>query len=268
MDANLFQRVWKDQSLDINLGRQHEWIRQVKAAEIKAMLPVPIDNEIKTTWVHESAMQLGGDAFDYWWVDEQHFALYLLDVCGHGVGVGPALLSIAVANVMRARALSNTDFSDPTQVLKGLNQAFPMEEHKDMFFTIWYGVYNKVTRQMVYASGGHPPAILVAHTPRNGQNALQLKTPGFVIGGLPDTEFKSASCYVEEASKLYLFSDGVYEIKKPNGSMLELNEFIQVLAQPSSQEIPDVSRIKQFAQSLNGPGPFLDDFTLIQVLFK
>ena len=263
MDANIFHRVVNS---DTEANRQHDWIRVVKAAEIKSMLPALIDNEIKTSWVHESSMQLGGDAFDYWWVDDNHFAVYLLDVCGHGVGVGPALLSIAVANVMRSRALPNTDFSDPIQVLKGLNHAFPMEEHKGMFFTIWYGVYNKTTRQLVYASGGHPPAVLITESLK-GTNILQLKTPGFVIGGMAETQFFSASCYVEKFSKLYLFSDGVYEINKPNGTMLELSEFVKILAQPSLPGISDVARIRHFAQELNGTGPFADDFSLIQILF-
>lgn len=263
MDTNIFQRVL---GADADASQQHDWIRLVKAAEIKSMLPLPMDNEIKTSWVHESSMQLGGDAFDYWWVDDQHFAIYLLDVCGHGVGVGPALLSIAVANVMRARALPNTDFSDPIQVLKALNQAFPMEEHKGMFFTIWYGVYNKITRQMVYASGGHPPAIMITETLK-GTSVFQLRTQGFVIGGMPETKFTSASCHVEKFSKLYIFSDGVYEIKKSDDTMLELSEFITVLSQPSLPGVSDVARIREYAQGLNGPGPFADDFSLIQILF-
>ncbi len=145
MDANIFQKVLTETvRFDFDKKRSHDWAREVRAAEIKSLLPIPIENgNIKISWVHESSMQLGGDAFDYWWIDDNHFAIYLLDVCGHGVGVGSALLSIAVVNVLRARALANTDFSNPIQVLKALNEAFPMENHKDMFFTIWYGVFNK-----------------------------------------------------------------------------------------------------------------------------
>ena len=101
---------------------------------------------------------MGGDAFGYHMLDEDHFAIYLTDVSGHGVGA--ALLSVSVMNVLRSQSLPNTDFKDPEQVLEALNIAFPGEENNDMFFTIWYGVYHLPTRTLTYASAGHPPAIL------------------------------------------------------------------------------------------------------------
>ena len=46
-------------------------------------------------------------------------------------------------------------------MLAALNRAFPMEEHAGRFFTIWYGVYDRTSRKLSYASAGHPPAILL-----------------------------------------------------------------------------------------------------------
>lgn len=269
MDSNIFQKtVTEKVVIDFDQRGSHDWVRQVRAAEIKSMMPQPIHNEtIKTEWVHECSMQLGGDAFDYWWIDENHFAIYLLDVCGHGCGVGPALLSIAVVNVLRSRSLVNTDFLDPVQVLNGLNEAFPMEDHKNMFFTIWYGVYNKLTRKLVYASGGHPPAVLITGESEKSAKIYELKTPGFVIGGMQESQYQSAVCEVGPYNKLYIFSDGVYEIKKTNDKMQELSEFIPLLRQPSISDIPDVHRIKQFSKEMNDGNPFADDFSLIQVTF-
>jgi sigma-B regulation protein RsbU (phosphoserine phosphatase) len=59
------------------------------------------------------------------------------------------------------QTLPGTDFKDSKQVLESLNIAFPGEENNDMFFTIWHGVNNKNTRELTYASGGHPPALLL-----------------------------------------------------------------------------------------------------------
>lgn len=268
MDANIFYKVLCEQVVELDQTRNRDRVREVKAAEIKSMLPPPLQNgKIRTDWVHESSMQLGGDAFDYWWIDENRFAIYLLDVCGHGVGVGPALLSIAVVSVLRARALANTDFANPSQVLNALNSAFPMEDHKNMFFTIWYGVYNKLTRQLTYSSGGHPPAILITGDSSVNAKTLELKTPGFVIGGMQESTFENAHCDVGAYNKLFVFSDGAYEIKKTNDTMHELSEFIQVLNQPSLPGVPDVQRITQLSRNLNHGNPFVDDYSLIQVTF-
>lgn len=72
-----------------------------------------------------------------------------------------AALSVSVMNALRSQSLPDTDSKDPEQVLVSLNAAFPGEENNDMFFTIWYGVYKKSTRELTYASGGHPPALLI-----------------------------------------------------------------------------------------------------------
>ena len=91
-------------------------------------------------------------------MDDDHFAIYLIDVSGHGVGA--ALLSVSVMNVLRSESFTKTDFKTPEQILESLNHAFPGEDNNDMFFTIWYGIYNKRTKVLTYASGGHPPALL------------------------------------------------------------------------------------------------------------
>jgi sigma-B regulation protein RsbU (phosphoserine phosphatase) len=90
--------------------------------------------------------QLGGDAFGYRWLDQDHLALYLPDVCGHGVGA--ALLSVSVLNILRSERKCAADLRDPGVVLEMLNDAFPMERHNGQYFTIWYGVHDRRTRTL------------------------------------------------------------------------------------------------------------------------
>src|SRR5581483_6967327 len=130
------------------------------AKYVVSLLPRRLEGDVTTNWLFIPSIELGGDTFGYHWVDADHFAVYLLDVCGHGVTA--ALLSISVMNVLRNQLLAATDFSSPSQVLQGLNEAFQMDRHNDMYFTIWYGVYDKEHRSLSYANGGHPPAILIA----------------------------------------------------------------------------------------------------------
>ena len=137
--------------------------RELDEAEnyVISLLPAKIDSaDLHTDWVFKSSTELGGDCFGYDWIDSDKFAIYLLDVCGHGVGA--ALLSVSAMNVLRSRTLSGIDFAQPDQVLNALNAAFDMDKQNGMYFTLWYGVYDRKTRTLSYASGGHPPAMLVA----------------------------------------------------------------------------------------------------------
>jgi hypothetical protein len=68
------------------------------AGYIRSLLPAPMSQPFAIDWRFVPSMELGGDAFGYNWIDPDHFALYLLDVCGHGVG--PSLLSIAVLHLL------------------------------------------------------------------------------------------------------------------------------------------------------------------------
>ena len=100
--------------------------------------------EIGSDWRFIPSQALGGDIFDHYWLDNDHFVAYLVDVSGHGVG--SALLSTSVMDVLRTHALSGTDFRDPGAVLTALNAAFQMTNHGNKYFTIWYGVYDRRDR--------------------------------------------------------------------------------------------------------------------------
>ncbi len=233
---------------------------------VKAMLPQPIsDGPVRIDWKFVPSHSLGGDAFGYHWLDDDHFAVYLLDVSGHGVGA--ALLSVSVMNALRSGTLIQTDLSDPRQVLTSLNNAFPGEQHNNMFFTIWYGVYHKSSRRLTYASGGHPPALLFMGMPFEKSDMSLLKTNNLVIGGMRDTAFQEGSQQVDNPSCLYIFSDGVYEIAKADGSMWRFTEFSEFVRQPSSQQDSEIERIFRHTRKINQFDSFEDDFTIIEVVF-
>lgn len=236
------------------------------AAYVRSLLPAPMEGVINTDWRFIPSTQLGGDAFGYHWLDDRYFAIYLLDVCGHGVGA--ALLSISVINVLRSYSLPRANFHDPSSVLKELNLAFQMENHNDMFFTIWYGVYDKETQQILYASGGHPPAILMTGPSSDKLTLHQLKTPGIVIGAFPDANFENSSCQIETCNRLFVFSDGVFEILKQNGEMMTFNEFNDLFLKIPKNDSSELTFIVDQVQNISGKTTFVDDFSLLQATFQ
>ena len=234
---------------------------------VKSMLPMPLsDGRVKTDWRFFPSAALGGDAFGYQWLDDDHFAIYLLDVSGHGVGA--ALLSVSVMNALRSKTLPDTDFKNCKQVLESLNTAFPGEDNNDMFFSIWYGVYNKRTRELTYASGGHPPAILFGSKAEDDSEARLLRTPCYVIGGMPEVTYEKRECIVGEDDKLYIFSDGVYEVEKPDGSMWRFQEFADFMTKNKTEDQSALDHLYRYANQLKQSDDFEDDFTIVEVSFS
>ena len=237
------------------------------AGYVKAVLPKAITSgTLLTDWRFIPSASLGGDSFGYHWIDDNHLAVYLLDVSGHGWGA--ALLSVSVINVIRSHALPKTDFCDPQQVLSSLNKAFPGGQHNDMFFTIWYGVYNKSSEKLIYSSGGHPPALLFSRSDSNQIQMAPLRTPNFIMGGKQDVEYQSKIQDIDRPSRLYVFSDGVYDITKKDGSIWGLNEFMEFSAQSFNIEQSNLDFLLSYAQELAQEKEFEDDFTILEIAFE
>ncbi len=255
----------RDEAYENLLASQQQLAAELNeaAAYVTSLLPEPLTGDIATAWKFVPSTSLGGDSFGYHWLDDDHFALYLLDVCGHGVGA--ALLSVSVMNVLRGRTLAGVDFLDPGSVLARLNDAFPMENQNNMYFTMWYGVYERSTRLLRYAGGGHPPAVLVRRPSPGQTDVILLKARGMVIGGMPGVPYQSQEATLAPRDHLFLFSDGVYEItSRETGQLLEFDRYVEVLAMPGGD---NVERVWRAMSDLNTLPAFEDDFSLVEFRF-
>ncbi len=234
----------------------------------RSILPAPRAEQPSTEWYFEPSTELGGDAFGYHHVDADHFAVYLIDVCGHGIGA--ALLAATVINVLRTQAMSSADFADPSSVLAALNDAFPMEHQNNMFFTIWYGVHDRRTDTLRYSSGGHPPAILLSPGPGPSGNrepapAELLASKGNVaIGTFPDLRFPARTTTIRPGDQLLVYSDGAYEIPVADGRMLSQQDLVDFARADGGREPEDIYR---WVRSHNGEGALPDDFSVVKVRF-
>ena len=248
-------------------SQKHLAAELAEAAEyVKSLLPAPLTGTVSTDWRFIPSTQLGGDAFGYHWLDLDHFAMYLLDVCGHGVGA--ALLSISVMNVLRSQSLTAANFRDPSSVLKALNDAFQMENQNNMYFTIWYGIFDRKNRRVVYASGGHPPAVLLTGPDAQSAKPVLLRTPCMVVGTVPEATYHAGTCQLGPFARLFLFSDGVYEIANRDGAMWKFEEFVTHLIQPVLPDISSLDRTLRHVQDLNGGRSLEDDFSLVEFAFS
>jgi len=233
------------------------------AKYVLSLLPPPIaSGPVRVDWRFVPSMQLGGDSFGYHWLDEDHFAVYLLDVSGHGVGA--SLLSVSAMNVLRSQSLPNTDFRDPGQVLCGLNSAFLMDQHDDKYFTIWYGVYRMSTRQLSYSGGGHPPALLHEGVKREKGALKHLESDGPIIGMAPGLPFDTQTVDLKPQSRLLLYSDGVFEIVQTDGEMWKFDAFLGFISSaPTDESVMD--RLLDHVQELHGSKQLDDDFSIMEI---
>ncbi|MBW2708359.1 MAG: SpoIIE family protein phosphatase [Deltaproteobacteria bacterium] len=235
------------------------------AAYVRALMPARLMGDIRTDWEFIPSTSLGGDSFGYHWIDPDHFAMYLLDVCGHGIGA--AILSISVINDLRSESLNQVDFRNPGQVLAELNQVFKMENHNDMYFTIWYGVYHKQKCEITYAGGGHPPAIAITGDSPETAKLVKLPGQGFIIGAMPDKEYPVSSFSLKPFTRLFIYSDGIYEVDGCGDRVCMVEDFVQVVSDLYRENNAHVKGIIDAMKLRQGKDIFNDDVSLLELEF-
>lgn len=228
---------------------------------VRSLLPSPLKTErVETAWVFQPCSSLGGDSFGYFDIDEDHFAMFLLDVCNHGIG--SALLSVSAMNALVRQTLVDVDFRDPIRVLDALNRVFLMEKHNNLYFTLWYGVIQWSSRRLSFSSAGHPPAVLLA-----GAEAHSLRARAMPIGTNPEGSFEVGAIEVPMGARLFVFSDGIYEIQATDGREVDLAEFLDILKAPEKSPGTKVSEVLEHMSMIQGKDQFDDDVSLMELRF-
>jgi len=231
---------------------------------ICSLLPDPLtEGPVKADYFYTSSSELGGDLLGYHWLDDRYFVCYLLDVCGHGVG--SALLASTVQNALGRGTLPHCDFLNPASVIQALDEVFPMDEHQNKFFTIWYSVYDSHTRTLRHASAGHPPAWLFA---KEGAEPVSIGLHALMIGVITDREPLVEDVQLGPGARLYIFSDGAFELTGQNGQQLGRAGLATLLSQHCSSSPGCVDAVGEDLRRLANGGSFPDDVSIVELVFE
>lgn len=236
---------------------------------VASILPRNLAGPVRVSSSHLPSQELAGDCFDYRWIDDDHLIVYLIDVSGHGIG--PALLTISVHNLLRSGSLPATTLLTPEKVLSELNQLFQMEDQDWNYFTMWFGVYELSSRTLRYASAGAPPAIAVTTgavtTGVAGAAAELLATDSQPIGMFADTVFPRHSYTVEPGCRILVSSDGAFELPLGDGRQFSLAEFTNLYIRLAGSSDLSLDALVESLRSLVPSGTFDDDCSLVLLEF-
>ncbi len=175
---------------------------------VVSLLPVqgnPVSN-VELAWQYRPSSRLGGDLFQVTPWGNDYLGLMILDMSGHGIG--PALRAISLVMMFRDEQMAQRHASyDPGEIIERLNRENPLTDQGE-YFTIWVGSLHLPTMQLRYASAGHPGAIVT----RSGKKPETLGAQTLPIGFDPGQSYVSQQCTLSAGDRLYMFSDGIYEV--------------------------------------------------------
>ena len=250
------REIAEEAELSADLQRAEDYVR--------AILPQPImAGPVRVEWCFMPSAKLGGDAFGYQFLNDEIFTGFLLDVSGHGIGA--AMHAANVANALRRRTLPGVDFQDPAQVAAAVNAVFPMEEHNGLMLTLWYFSYHLQSRQLQFCAAGHHSSFLLTS---ETSEPSPLWRRGPAIGMLPFGKWTNGAEILPPGAKLFVFSDGAFEIITGDGYQWGLQDLRNVIKQGAIGGFDEPQRLYRVVRAAARPGPLDDDFSVILITFE
>ena len=253
-----------EESYELIAQKQSEMDTELKSAAhfVTSLLPKQgeIAPGVQLDWEFIPSLGLGGDLFQVTRWSDEYLGLAILDMSGHGIG--PALRAVSLALTFRAEHMAQSHPTyDPGEIVATLNRENPLTDEGE-YFTIWVGALHLPTRRLRYATAGHPAVVLT----RNGQPLQRVGAKTWPIGfGIEET-YHTEEISLLLGDRLYLFSDGVYEVFSPGGELWDREGFEgacqTVHAKPLKKGL---QWIVQQAKTWQRQETFADDVALVGI---
>lgn len=191
------------------------------------------------------AKEVGGDFYDFFYVDPTHLALVIADVSGKGV---PAALFMMVSKILLDNSASAG--RTPGKVLTMVNHQLCEKNIIDMFVTVWLGIIDLTTGEMVSANAGHENPIICR---KDGTVEVIRTKHGMVLGGMEGMRYRDETLQLHPGDTLFVYTDGIPEAHNSAAQMYGMERLVSVLTgktQMNAQALVDL--VKQDVNAFAG----------------
>ena len=227
----------------------------------KEFPPFPDRHEFEIYATVEPAKEVGGDLYDFFFVDDDHLCFAVGDVSGKGV---PAAIFMAVSKTLVKMEASKG--LPAAEVLSRVNRQLSRDNPSLMFVTLFLGILNVRTGEVEYSSGGHdPPYVLSA----SGEIQPLELTDGVMLGVTEDFNYQSKKNLLKKGETIFLYTDGVTEAKNPDDQLFSDARLQQMLTRLQEKGTMDIIQsIRSEIEIFSEGTPQYDDITMLALKFN
>ena len=206
------------------------------------------------------AKDVGGDFYDFFWLAPGLLGVVVADVSGKGV---PAALFMAVARTLIRATATTSD--GPGACFRLVNNLLAEDNDSAMFVTVFYGVLDTASGELMYANAGHCPPCLVDP---GGVVSMVAGTGGMALGVMEDLDFAEKTVILKPGSKLLFYTDGVTEAFDPAEREFTEARLRGVLAGTAATPVAAfVDGVVAAVESFAAGAPQADDLTCLALHF-
>jgi len=270
--AKIFNEMTgKIQESQVGLMEQERIQKEMQVAQeiqhtlLPASFPQIEGYEIGATY--RAAKEVGGDYYDFFWVDPTTMGIVVADVSGKGVPGSMVMTMIRTA--MRLEARGNRSASD---VLAKVNQHVTSDMKRGMFVTMFYIILDSRDRSINFASAGHNPMILYRGKTKE---VYFLKPKGFPVGiDLPEEDMFVKNMTLQKVSlekndMLVIYTDGITEAMNPDKEQFGEERLIRLIKEnPSLTPAEFVEKLNESIAQFTRGAEQHDDITVVAIKEK
>lgn len=222
----------------------------------KIFPPFPTQKDVSMYASLGAAREMGGDLYDFFFVDDQTLCVAIGDVSGKGV---PAALFMSIT-VTLIRATMRPGVS-PEVGMALINNALASNNPQDMFVSLFLGLYNPHTGDLRFSVGGHPLPVRIG--PKRCE-PLECAEPDMVLGLFPDLPYRGLSTRLEPEEGLFLYTDGVTEATSETKDFYGEDRLLRMLRRcPTLSEKDTVRAVAADLNRFVGSAAQADDITML-----
>ncbi len=236
---------------ELNVGRD------IQRSMLPRVFPaLPDRKELELYAVLEPALEIGGDLYDFFLVDDHRLCFVIGDVSGNGV---PAALFMAMTKIMvKTRAMADPS---PASIVTHVNDALSADNDSCMFVTLYVGILNLRDGTLVATNAGHNPPLLKR---QNEQFEWLTAQDGPMVGPMPGIAFKESMIQLGPGDELFLYTDGVTEADNRRRELFGNNQLKSLLSKSQAGSVVDrLNEVMNTVRAFAGEAPQADDITML-----
>ena len=208
-----------------------------------------------------TAKEVGGDFYDFYFIDEDHLAFLIADVSGKGIPA--AMFMMRSKTIIKSYAESGMSVEE---VFTLANEKLCEGNDAGMFVTAWMGILNIRNGKVLFANAGHNHP-LVKHS--DGTFEYLKSRAGFVLAGMEGVRYRKNELVLEPGDAIYLYTDGVTEATDLNDELYGEDRLHSILEKYKDETMEVIcSEIKKDVDLFAGEAPQFDDITMLALKYN
>ena len=215
----------------------------------------PERNDFDIYATMDPAKEVGGDFYDFFFVDDRHLALVIADVSGKGV---PAAMFMVITKTL---IKDHTQLGlSPSEVFTRVNNILCEGNDAGLFVTAWMGVLDLDTGILSYANAGHNHPVVML----NGETSFLKSKPGFVLAGMENIKYSQFELQLHRGDKIFLYTDGATEATNLDNELYGEERLITCLRKQLGKNVEDTLHgVRDDIDKFVGKAEQFDDLTLL-----